>query len=451
MKCSKIFKLAMINNKNYKKLTSLTLKNIVVSSLLLLLILSFGSGINLIMKNVAEKNYEEKQIQIRAYIRNGPQKIKNIVSDNIINSIRNQKEVKSICIKGILDCSLLNDINSDSNIQTADIILNNIKVQTNCIQFVNPKYSTFQYTLLMERREKYGKFSNMVAGREFNINDTRSIIIDEAMLYWLGYQTASSIIGKEITIVVGNNQIKNLKIIGVHNYNLGTFANIVKSRKLLDVIKEEKQISSVFNYPAYITQDVLNELPQSINEKIEPIIIVQANKIQDVSKLLDYIKTVTNNSIWCNQEGLSNTIRLLDNVKLAIMVLAIITLLVALINMINMLIVKIIKQKKVIHIMEIVGYRRWQIILMYVFDNFLIICKAIGIYTILVFVFTVTVDRLMFGSYSALSDQIATPFIINVKTLLAYSLFIIIIFIGSVTIIANMNIKKNVYLKTRSE
>jgi hypothetical protein len=55
-----LFKLARINHKNYRKITRLTIVNIVVSSIILLVMLSLASGIEQVMSGVSEQNYEEK-------------------------------------------------------------------------------------------------------------------------------------------------------------------------------------------------------------------------------------------------------------------------------------------------------------------------------------------------------------------------------------------------------
>jgi ABC-type antimicrobial peptide transport system permease subunit len=438
MNFRQLFRLARINHKNYKKLSRLTLTNIVISSLILLLVLSIGSGIDEVMRGVSEQKFEEKEVQIRGFIRNGAQTISNPVNESTITNIKNQMEVHSVQVSSILDVG--QSIQLDDN-----------TMQTNQLQFVNPNFSTFRHSFLMDRQKEYGEFRAIVAGRDFSSQDKRSMIVDEALAHWLGYANPSTMIGKELLLRIGENSLQPVKVIGVHNYRLGVFANVVKKRSLSDVVIESKQMTDVMNYPGYVSHDVLADLAQATRESMETVVTVQAQKIPDVQPLVEYIRSVTNNALWYNQEGLNKLMDLMQNVQLVTLSIAVITLLVALLNMINMLVVKMIKQKKNIHIMSVLGFKKRQIVVMYIFDQLLILIKAIITYALLVFLITIAIDRLMYGSYSMLSDEITAPFVMDVSTFAIYTLLVLVVFLGAVTVIASMQMKRDVYLSSREE
>lgn len=426
-----LFQFAVLNNKCYRRLSRFAIYNIIIVSSFILIFFSIIMGCYNVINNLSEENYDNKQIMIMQNWKNTAYGQKKVLTKEQLESISNNPMIKNICVSHYIEKGKKNNILLQLNNRSIDVL---------ALNAVNGTYNTFDYAHIMEKQKEYGEFSVIVKGRGLKEEDRKSAIIDEAVVYALGYSDLSKVIGEKMIFSYGEIE-ETLTIVGVYNYKMGAAADWNPGddkKEYFSQLSDELLTSSL--YPIYVTEDIVmgNDI---LNGLTQTIVKVDTDSIKNVLSLYDSISSSVNNNILCNISEIKKMLDFIYHIFIIISIVLVFVLLVSFINLVNMLLGKVIQQRKNINLLIAVGYSKKDIKLISILDGLISLFKGIAGYSIIVFCSTLFLDRLFYKNYNQLQLSIAAPFMIDYKVYFLYTVVFIIVYLFIILGISSIGIK----------
>jgi hypothetical protein len=411
---NKITSVAKLNYKNYKYFSRNTCVNMIISSVLFLMITSFGLSIRKLHENYNYSNYELREVVITT------DEYSKLTDDDLtlislIPNVENVHVFYSLYPKEYMTISI--DEYQLKSIYTFGAHVN---------------FSTFsQKDILKKNNGEY--FEPIIFGRHFNGLDKKKAIIDENYTYILGYKNPQDILGKKLSISINSDIVDDIEIIGVHDYRLGSGG----LNKLNDISEYERIDFLEFEYnlaPVILSHDVIN-LFNVNNEDIvsdrtgQFNVRVFVDSATNVSQVCNNISKITDNYLSSEILEIEQKAKSIKDLQIFTNTISFAILIVAFTSIANVLIIKIDEQKFLTKLMQIIGYSKKDIKLIYIYDNMIVYSKAIFISLAIAFAGSVILDMLLMEHYALISTIDRFLFIIDPLLLIVYfsSLFLIVI------------------------
>ena len=415
----KIFWLARIINDRYKKYSRNYYISITLASILILFFISISNSINIVYNSMAEENYYIKQITLESFlVDEGNKYTKNDIDNNTIDIIVANDYVDQISVKHQLSHSDTINISHNNYIIPIDSL----------IKGTDPKYSTFSKTEINIIREEYGSNNNVIlAGRNFQEGDTNSTLIDENLVYILGYDNVNDIIGKKIKIT--SFRLKNLPQSDYDDIRKTGWAN-----------------------PLILSMDVISSFSKEINNDRfmfsgQKEIILDVKSVRNVEDVYNLIDKYTDNLINSSLQESKKTIIQLDNISIFALVISSIILIISFISIVNGCISKIYIQRKFLKMMLVIGYSIMDIVKVYILDNIITFFKSAITFISFIYIITFIIEVNLKPYYTVMATNLNNTFIANFYTVSVYTLTLFIL-TTLITFISTFNqVKKHLDMR----
>lgn len=417
-----VFNIALLNYKNYKKISQNMMIVMTTASILVLMFLTIGKGLNK-MSNSYNDDISLREIVV--YQDNLE------ISDNDLKKIHKLSHVSNIYNSYYIYC------NDDYQFSIDGVSFTG----TGELLGIDSNYSSFSLSDIDKKN-----VNPILVGREFKQGDQNACIIDENYAYILGLNV-EDIIGEKVDLFYGDIIIKDIHIIGVYSYQYGFFLN--REDQMNDYMRNYYIETNKNVSPFLLSSDIIMSLSQSsisINyQHNDPLVYVdRANNVSGVCKnIQDLLGLSTINLI----DIIEKKALLISNVERIIICIASILGFVAVVGMINSLIIKIDSKRTYTKMLYRLGYTKRKIKAIYLIENLLYGLKIIFISFIFCFLFSIALDMFMKNAYSQITSYKRFVFLIDIRFLLVYSVILLLIFYILSKIIVSNQIKGESYGK----
>jgi len=273
----------------------------------------------------------------------------------------------------------------------------------------------------------------LVCGREFGFSDRKKAIIDENMCYLLGYSEPSELLGKKVSIRLSDVLVNGIEIVGVCSYQYGYFYCSLEN---IDDFSRKGYLDSELCNPVFFSDDIISYISESaaLNECYYEnfrILVDNTGNVRsccrDITDTYDY---QASNLIY----EIETKAREVRSAAVLLYIVTMIVFMAAVFSIINTLIIKIDNQKKYSDMLLKIGYKRRNISLVYLFENFILSVRT-GIAAFIVsLVLSVLTDALFYKGYSVISVKEKYIFLIKPEKVCLFTL-IIIAFVAVVTLL----------------
>lgn len=412
----KVFTMAFLNYKNYKKLSKPVSIVITLCSILFLIFATLSSGFNKLLSNYN-------------------------INDPSLHEIEIYKEDSYITREELSKVSKLNHVEDVS--QTIQAIIGDLfyfnvddkRITCEGLQnFKNTKYSTFSKREVLEKNNN-SYVNPIVFGKDFNASSKKQALIDENFAYILGFDMKGDIVGKKITVEIGTYLIEDVEIIGVFSYSYG-----YEDYRFADMTQDQKNLAlkGVTNSPFILSQDLYDFFEQS--ERIVDFSICNPLLFCD---LASNVKEVCDN---INQYYELKTISLVDSiekraniinaVKTLIYIIAAVIAIIAVLSIISTMVQKILKQAHFTDLMLKIGYKNVEILWIYILENFYLLMKTILFSFGISFIISLGIDIFMANGYKQITTYKRFLFLLNFPAAVVYYLAVlfVVVFISLVSV-----------------
>lgn len=259
--------------------------------------------------------------------------------------------------------------------------------------------TTSQYTSFQVLDIAYGRFIN----DEDNNSKRKVAFVDD--LFAKRYFGRVDILGEEIKLVNGNNDIIKLKIVGVQSTEGDPFAAMMDNEEYPTYI-----YIPIMTYQMFYKYDYFQRIDLSIKDKEE----IQSTG-EKLVKLLEFVHQNKDKYLATSVQDIQKSVGgVLDVISAILLVIAIITLLVGGIGIINILLVSVTERIREIGVRKALGARKQDIVLQFLTES-MIMTGLSGLIGILLGIICSTI----------ISKVIKIPPVVDFKT-------IIFAFLGSV-------------------
>lgn len=436
-----LIKLAYSNLKKYKKTYRICTICIIISTFMILFFLSLFQGCNYIVNNELQKIYEFREITIlsnQALSENDQIKGEKNFTLSDINLLKDSDKIKSFTIMLRTEIPILRCFIDNIEIAPPDYLTG-----------INVNYDTFSNARVESCKIEDNKFAPIIAGRDFVQGDKNCAIIDESSAYMYGVQKIEDIINKQIHIYVDENRKIDVNIIGVYSSHLGsnlfseelTNSQFYTPDGLLDISSEYILLSSdvVFS----INNE--SEYMQSITDFSE--ITVAVSDISATIDIFELLSTRYDNQINCDAESINNSLEYLRLFSNVFIFLGFLLLLLTAFNIYSVIILTAEKRKKWFCLQNVLGFRKKQISLCYIFEISFAVLKGYTICIMGITVLCFVLNKIIIDVYSEYMSGNTVIFLPPIAASIFLLLFIFL-FILMISIIITNRIYKLDVIKT---
>lgn len=358
MKIIDYFKMAFLNLNKRKLRTAINIFAISVGVMLIVTLVSLGTGIqNYFMSTIKELN-NLKQITVYSNEYKSQDEIAKALSttdkngDIDVNKAVQHKQITNDVIEKLTKDNRISDSIMKYTSEASEISFEDKKAkEIPLANFVGKYYLDNEFNSLKDKSESADKkdiqapIKYIYAGKELSADDKNSVLLPEAFVRnTLGVEDVNSIIGKDIVI-------KSI----IPDYDkTKTFE---KSLKIVGVIDQR------FYQPAFIvSKDVMEEIKNFDNGNTATLEDRGVDELDLSVKEVDDVPTLTSmieQNLHYKTESVKNVATTVDKallgLKIALSVLGIIVISIASLGVINTMIMSIHERKKVIGLMKAVG------------------------------------------------------------------------------------------------
>jgi len=402
-----MFKLYNILYKRYNKKNKLITFIFVVVAVIFLVFLSFSRG----LKKLIDAPYKSDDLkEINVYPFNRHKYTNETIPDNLEKQISNLTSVNKMIVE--YSTAIDNSYNIYFTINDQKInIVNQIKA------------FDFEYDIFSSKDENIKNLKNSIILGNYKNNIDNGILIDENILFLLGYDS-NNIIGEKIKFNVDGKEIF-LEITGVYDRRVGfgffrdenfKVANENYKNSFLENIKKIG-LTNGFIFNKKFVINYINDSPKIKNIKIE------ARSLEDVINIHTMIE---NNSKLFVKSSLGTVNNYLLQVEKYSIIMAIvfislaIALLIFTILTINL---KLIKQNMFIKMLNITGYYKKNVFQVYIYDVLFNLLKIIIFYSFAATILTFMVDSSMRPIYSDFGVIEKNVFVLDFSILVRFIIF----------------------------
>lgn len=394
--------MAKLNYKNYKRLTHNSITNMVVSSILFLVMVSFGISSTKLFANYNYQNVNLREILIAT----SPDHI----TDEQLMNMRLIPSVEELYVGYPLISS------TQMTIQIGSQYIHSYRIDGSHVN-----HATFAPRFVMDRNDGTN-INPIVYGRSFNGLDKNAVIIDENMTYILGYEHPEDMIGQIINIQVADVELSHLIIVGIYHWSLGGFPRSLHS---LNDFERLSYINQTHTQPIIVSHDVVEHFWDSSSEIRTDLrgkrnIVVFADSADHVALISEKLSNITNNWVYSDVAAIEQRTKAINDMSLLVLVISISILVVSLVSIANVLMIKIDAQKKLTQMMRNMGYSKKDIFAIYIVDSMIVFYKAMVISIGISFLLTLFIDMIFVDSYRQMSTINRFLFIIDPILILLY-------------------------------
>ena len=341
--------------------TILTTIGLIIGTMLIVTMVSLGSGVNKFMVSTLNSESSGKSIQVQPleYLSEEEREDINIntymdeyfnpITDDTIEKIKETKRVEQIIatVSGNIY-----DISIDGKQYKGDYQISGYKYGE--VAFDK------NYIENIKKQEDDESISLIKQGREIK-NESGEVLLGEGMLEQFNL-TDDLVLDKELDIQL-NGQNKKFKVVGIIDKRFPNYGNIIMTSADVANINEIQT-----NSKDYLKNNGYNSLE------------IVANTLDDVEPLTEIIKDLNYTNI-STVEMANNIDEILGNINTGFAVLGIITLLVAAIGIVNTMTMVVMERKKSIGIMKAVGASAFSVRIIFLVQSAVIglIGSGIGI------------------------------------------------------------------------
>lgn len=360
MKFSDCIKTAFRNLNRRKARTFLTSFAVAIGAMLILVMVSLGTGIQQMVIDTIKKESSLTKITVSSskentfgvkVITEGEEKEKNdfkMITEENIKKIKNMKNVEDIQIKesAFISETLL-DGKSKTNVQASGYDL---------------KYSVFPKSQVdaVRIKEKDNKIQPITVGRELEKSDKNAVLVSEEYLNKLGIKDYKSVLGKELSINVDMSEMEGeskivpitikSKVVGIVNKKISNDEIILP-------------IQSVIYIQGYLSGD-----KDYYNKKGPQSVLVYVNDYKNLKSVSDSIEKMGYNVH--SFDTIVKQVKTFFSIFQGILaIVGIIVLLVASLGVINTMTMSIYERTRSIGILKALGASKGDIRLLFITES----------------------------------------------------------------------------------
>ncbi len=416
--------LAQLNVKNYKRLSRSARISIIFGSILFLVLATFLLGLRQITENIVSSDYYLQEIRLN---------VTNIEMESaVLDEVANINHVEDLNLEYILFPS-----------EPAKITLDDKNLYSLYLYGSDATYSSFAKLDILNAFD--GEYQNpVIYGRDFTATDEKVAIIDENYVYIFGYASFDEIIGKSISIQIGDILVDDILIVGIFGYEIG-YQGLSDKSTLSDSERQDFFARDDNISPFHLSSDIINEFSRHNELEFEDIgqfsVNVFVDDLENVLNVSVQIQDVTVNEIFNDLLYISNRLDLMRNVSIFLMCIVGIIMVVSFVTIVTSLITKIDNQIKLIEIMRKIGYTKKDIKLIYLIENIIITLKSTAVFLGISFAITMLLDIILIPAYSTITEMSKFVFLLDYRVFIIYT-FGLLLVTTLLTLITCRNILK---------
>lgn len=263
------------------------------------------------------------------------------------------------------------------------------------LKFVNNHWDTFVTA------EVTGEVSeSIVCGRDFLPTDRKKAIIDEFSVLALGIEDCADILGKNLTIGNGDKRV-TVEVVGVSALELSVDKENV-GMESYDVLNR----LDIGLAPVVVTMDVLEEISgeKSLEDYYMKISVDSVYQVQEICAQLEEMGI----ELFSGGDDFKKVIMYLDIIRDILSILAVTLLIVAMVNMIGSLYTVLEENRRWYALLQVMGYRQGNIILIVVLELLGLACMALAISAVVTMVLVGGFNYAVQDIDSATNDKMFT-------------------------------------------
>lgn len=420
---NKYIKLAKLNLRNYRKQSRFFVIILTACCILYLVTVTVSEGYRKICNNYKTEDIKLREIEFWP---------------------NEDEQFDTGVMKKIENLSHVSDVSQYFNVDFSDnysIEIGGTKLK--CLPFLRGTNRSFSFspmgTVLENNHLQY--INPIISGRDFCDKDKKKAIIDENTCYILGFKNPKDILGKTVSLILSDLSISGIEIIGVCSYQYGFYYEDLHS---LNSQLRKSYLNSELCNPLFFSDDIISDVVRS-----EDTIDWQFENLKVYVDDTENVKEVCDKSLENFGYASSNMVSVIEtkakNAKSAsilLFIIATIILLTALISIVNTLIIKIQCQKKFTQMILKIGYRKKDIIFIYILENIFISIKAELVALCISILACTGIDIFLSNGYSEVSTYSRFVFLLNIPNATLFCLFVIMVVSFHVYIVSYFQIRK---------
>lgn len=365
MKFKDYISTAFKNLKRRKTRTFLTAFAVSIGTMLIILMVSLGVGVQKIVIDALKANTPGTSITVSPYKVDENAKISSDLDDEeSLEAFKPKfKFIDKSTIETIKALPKVDEISVMSKVAKANIEINGVTKKTSSLLGIDLDYSIFQKSQIdtVRLKEKNNSLNPIAFGRNLEKSDVATVLVGEKFLEKMGIKDFNSVIDKELTISLPLNEdmgVKNtsnqnfkFKIVGIINIKFD-FGD-----KIVIPIKEAYKIQSYFTAEKDYES---TKGPDTIEVNVKDIVDVAPTS--DAISNMGYGAT----SIQSMIKGIKSIFSIIQAV---LSVIGIIIIFVASIGVINTMTMSIYERTRSIGIMKAIGASSKDIKLLFITES----------------------------------------------------------------------------------
>ncbi len=420
-----MFRLFQIQKERYKNKNLLISIVFIVVTTIFLLFISLSNGFSLMM-NEPLNNPKLKEITINPYNRD------NFQSQIIPDSLEETLNLLASVNKVIVDYTYI--LNQDDQIY--------IKNNDDEIRIIEElKGFNFDFDVFSTLDEITADVSQSLIIGDYQSHDKNDILIDESIMYLLGYNP-DSILNQKIELHI-HNEVYLMNIIGVYDRRVGFgFFSIDDFSKATEAYKNDMYQMILHGgviHPFVFNKDFLLQNVSSETSKNK--VFVEVKDVSDVIFVHGLIEKNTQLFIHSSLGEINNYLQETEKYY-QLIGLVFISIGISLIMITIMSIdLKMRNQKKFIAVLKVIGYRRKSIFAVYIYEILYQLIIVTVMYSFLSLLFSFGLESAMKNIYyNSISDKEGL-FILDIRLLIQFIIYYSLIYLlfSSVSVFLSVN------------
>lgn len=355
MKLLDYFKMAIKNFGKKKLRTGINIFAISIGVMLIITLVSLGSGIQGYFQNKVNELYNLKQVKILPVEYQSQDSIESKLNDVNSNgdvdytTIFKEKKINESLLEELRTNEKIEDIIIKYEDNVSEIDIDGKKVKDVNLAFYNGKqYLSSEENSLIEMNSKARiqiPINYIAYGENIKSDSSKAVLLNEDVAeITFGYENPEDIIGKEITITTN-----------VAEYDLSK--NIVVKAKVIGLIDKR-----FFQPSVVVSKDIMENVKNFYLNQKTPLLERGADSVEvavkDVENVSSIIKLVEENYGYSTEsvQTVAKTInKALILLKMALSIIGIIVICIASLDVINTMIMSIFERTRSIGLMKAVG------------------------------------------------------------------------------------------------